>query len=118
MEKVAQIDVMIKNIKNNKMVNNLNLDSQSILYQFKIIEESLRRAKLPFEVDLMNDTSLEVTLYELIKTREQILNMIRDISPDRFAPYTTPQLVYPEPTLQHLNICPYCGNPDCTSDHK
>ena len=98
--------------------NAINIDS--ILKQFGIVEESLKRAKLPFETNMLHDKVIEVSLWELIKSYHQIENMVREIAPDRFGETMIVKrtLHTPEITEDKLWTCPYCGNPDCQSDHK
>lgn len=91
-----------------------------ILENFEMLHLSLRRAAIPFHVNMTDKKSIEVTLYELIKSREQILEMIQHIDPARFGRRKEVRTVVitPEPSLDFLKLCPICGNPECTSDHK
>lgn len=96
-------------------------NNNSILIQFNVIEESIKRAKLPYEVNMPIQPHIkEVTLYELIKSYHQIENLIREIGEDRFDKKVKEirRLITPEIRLEDLNVCPYCGDPSCTSDHK
>lgn len=93
-------------------------NTESILKQFDIVEKSLQRAKLPFEVDFTPQTSIEVTLYELIKSYHQIENIIREIDPKRFGVQRVSAIHLPMLDVERLHLCPYCGNPECQSDHK
>lgn len=95
------------------MAINKNFNRASVLQQLTIVQSSIDRAKIPFEIDIFADPVMEVTLYELIKSYKQIENIIREID-DRFSTVTVPAPI----TLDVLNICENCGDPDCTSDHK
>ncbi len=99
-------------------MGNKKLNAESILQQLIVVEQSIRRAKLPFETSMLQEEVLEVTLYELIKSMEQIKILVREIGYPRFEPVTIQKLHYPIMTVDVLNLCPYCGNPNCTSDHK
>lgn len=94
------------------------MNTESLLKQFDLVETSIHRARLPFETNMLQEPVLEVTLYELIKSREQILNMIREIDPNRFGVKVARQISYPEPSVEALSLCPNCGDPNCGSDHK
>lgn len=96
--------------------NRLNVES--ILKQFEIVQQSITRAKLPFETGMMQKEVIEVTLYELIKSYHQIENMIREIDAERFGGRLTEAYHEPSLDIHRLNLCPYCGNADCQSDHK
>lgn len=96
------------------------MNTESILKQFEIVKTSLQRAKLPFETGMMQKEVIEVTLYELIKSYHQIANLVREIAPERFGEQIIEKRVAhtPELSVDDLDLCPYCGSPDCTSDHK
>lgn len=94
------------------------MNVESLLNQFSIVEASITRARLPFETRMLQKQLMEVTLYELIKSREQLLQMIQEIDPTRFGP-TIIQIPHtPIPNIEMLNVCPFCGSNDCQSDHK
>lgn len=94
------------------------INTESILKQFDIVQESIKRAKLPFETGMLQKPVIDVTLYELIKSWHQIENMIREIAPDKFGYREVRSSIYPELTVDVLDVCPYCGDPECGSDHK
>jgi hypothetical protein len=94
------------------------MNTESIIKQFEIVEKSIKRAKLPFETDMLAKPVIEVTLYELIKSYHQIENMIREIDPARFGVTRVESIQYPKLSQDRLFLCPHCGNPDCQSDHK
>jgi hypothetical protein len=94
------------------------MNQESILKQFELIEQSVKRARLPFEVGMLQEEVMEVSMYELMKIREQAANMIKEIGFPRFEAVVTNHIHYPELTVEALNVCPFCGNPHCQSDHK
>lgn len=94
------------------------MNPESILNQFTLVEASITRAKLPFETNMLQPKIIEVTLWELIKAREQITNMIREIAPNRFGPHESVSIQWPEITADRLFLCRFCGDPECESDHK
>lgn len=94
------------------------MNTDSILRQFEIIEKSIQRAKLPFETFMMQEAVIDVTLYELMKSSTQIENLIREIDPSRFGGKQVTSYHLPELDEHRLNLCPYCGDPECQSDHK
>lgn len=91
---------------------------ESILKQFDIIEKSLYRAKLPFETEMLQHPVIDVCLWELLRSWKQIENLIREIGPDKFGYRKVTVTKIPELTNHVLDVCPYCGNPECDSDHK
>jgi hypothetical protein len=91
---------------------------ESILKQFEIVEASVDRAKIPFWSGLQHKSVIEVSLWELMKAHKQIENMIREIAPERFGGKMTETYVLPPLDHRRLYTCPYCGNPECQSDHK
>jgi hypothetical protein len=94
------------------------MNSESLLKQFELVEQSIKRAKLPFETDMLHKKVLEVSMYELLKANAQILNMVKEIGYPRWEPVRTAYVDYPAPKIEDLHLCPFCGNPDCGSDHK
>lgn len=96
------------------------MNTESILKQFEIVQKSISRAKLPFETDMLAKEVLEVTLYELIKSYHQIENLVREIDPQRFGQTAVMvnQIHTPELSPDKLKLCPFCGDPNCQSDHK
>lgn len=94
---------------------NKDISVSLILEQFDLVEASLRRAKLPFEVNMINPTSTEVSIYEILKARQQLYNIIEQIGhPQLGKTIMTPK----ELTIDDLSLCPHCGNPNCQSDHS
>lgn len=105
-------------MENNITAKQLNVES--ILDQFSRVDGFLQRARLPFETGLLHERTeiKEVVLWELMKAREQLTNMIKEIGYPRFEPIVTKQLHYPPIDVHLLNTCPYCGDTECESDHK
>jgi hypothetical protein len=93
-----------------------NINPERILEQFALVETSIKRAKLPFETDMVVPQVMEVTLYECLKSIQQLRNIISDIGHPAMGPFTT--TVTRELTVNDLSVCPYCGNPECNYDHK
>jgi hypothetical protein len=94
------------------------MNTDSILNQFGLVDQSIHRAKLTFETGMIDKNNIEVALYELIKAQEQIANMVREIAPDRFGISTVSITHTPELDVRKLYTCLYCGSPECESDHK
>lgn len=94
------------------------MNTESITKQFELVEASIGRAKIPFWSGLIHKNVIEVSLYELIKAHKQIENMIREIDPQRFGPKESETISFPQLDEHKLNLCPFCGNPECQSDHK
>lgn len=94
------------------------MNIESILMQFEKVENSLKRAKLPFETNMIHDKVLEVSLWELMRSYKQIENMIREIDERRFGIRTVRETYTPKIDENMLFLCTICGNPDCESDHK
>jgi hypothetical protein len=92
-----------------------NIPVASILSQFELVEQSLQRAKLPFETNMLQPQVTEVSIYEILKARQQLYNIIEQIG----HPHLGKSITIPkELTIEDLSLCPYCGNPECQSDHK
>lgn len=96
------------------------MNTASIISQFELVEKSIARAKLPFETDMLQKEVIEVSLYELIRSYHQIENLIREIEPQRFGLKQIQKYVLqtPEISVDRLHLCPFCGDPECQSDHK
>ncbi len=95
-----------------------NQSTALILDKFKEVEQRLTRAKLIYEVDLVRPETVEVSIYEVIKSIGILTEMVREIDPERFGVKTVSSLHTPKLELYRLNLCPYCGDPACQSDHK
>jgi hypothetical protein len=61
---------------------------------------------------------VEEALFHLIRSRGEALDLIKQIGYPRYQPVKTTSIYEPEPTLDSLRTCPFCGNPNCQSDHK
>lgn len=95
------------------------LNIESVLNQFEVIEQSIKRAKLPFEVNMLPQTSLDVSLYELMRTIQQSEDLIREIGYPRFEPIASKSIYHPPLVdFTRLQVCNICGSPECQSDHK
>lgn len=96
------------------------MNTEGILQVFSEIEASITRARLPFETGMLQDENVEASLYELIKSWKRIENLVREIAPERFGQKRVVAIQIQMPPLDHhqLAVCPYCGDPKCTSDHK
>lgn len=104
------------------------LNPKNILNQFELIEQSIRKAKLPFEVNPFDENNqieineskvLDVSLWHLMKTIQQAENLIKEIGYPRFEPVVTNSVHYPPlVNFNKLKVCDICGDPNCTSDHK
>lgn len=95
-----------------------NFNKESIIKQFELVDGSLHRARLPFDTDMLHPENIEVVLWELIKAKEQLINMIREIAPDRFGITVQRYIHIPDITTDRLFLCNICGSPNCESDHK
>jgi hypothetical protein len=94
---------------------------EAILMPFLEVMKSMTKVTnslfdIAFAKKPINRDEREVVLYELITSRERILNIIRELDSERFG-FQTVQVAV-EPSGDKLFLCPYCGNPECTSDHK
>lgn len=98
--------------------SNQNVDKQMILEKFKEVEGRLNRAKIIYEVDLVRPETVEVSIYEVIRSIEALTKMVREIDPERFGVQRVSAIRTPELDVHRLNVCPYCGEQGCTSDHK
>lgn len=94
------------------------MNTESLLKQFDLVRNSLNRAALPFETNMLQDKVVEVSLWELMKAKEQIENMIREIDPKRFGQRVVRTLYTPNISDDKLFLCQICGDPDCQSDHQ
>lgn len=100
------------------------MEIEKLKLDFFQLEESIKRAKLVIEVTYPSneliEVATEITLYELIKSSEKMIDMVREIDPKRFGVRTemVRQLIIPKPDIENLNLCPYCGEHGCGSDHK
>lgn len=59
------------------------MNKESILRQLCLIEKSIDRAKIPFEIDLMHDEVLKVSVYECMKAIQQLSNIVDEIKASR-----------------------------------
>ena len=57
------------------------MNIESILNQFELVDESINRAKLPFEAGMIHPNITIVSVYELMKAVKQIENIIKEIDP-------------------------------------
>lgn len=94
------------------------MNNESILNQFQLVQASLDRAKLIIETGMCSGNNKEVTLYELIKSYNQIENLIREIEPQRFGGNYVNTYRLPEIDEEALFLCTICGDPKCESEHK
>lgn len=94
------------------------LDIKGILERFSLIESSLHRAKLPFETDLVHEETKEVTMWELMKSIQNMEELIKEIGYPRFEPVVSRSIYYPPLSIKALHLCDICGSPHCQSDHK
>jgi len=97
---------------------------ESLTMDFYKLKESIKRAELLIDprptTEEINEIQTEITLYELISSIERMTDMVREIDPSRFGKKVEEirSLIIPELSLDRLNICPFCGEPGCGSDHK
>lgn len=94
------------------------MNTESIIKQFELVESSIHRARLPFDTNMLQEPIIEVSLWEMMKAIQQLENMVREIAPERFGAITVAVTRIPELSVHQLHTCPYCGDPDCGSDHK
>jgi hypothetical protein len=93
---------------------------------FKEVSTSLGKAQENINRSLQSenpteiDNLLEVALWELITSKDNIVKAVRHIDPDRFGIKTrsVTSIVTPDITTNLLNLCNICGSPACGSDHK
>lgn len=94
------------------------MEVTQIIKAISKVEGRLHRSKLPFETGMLHDKVLEVVSYELIKSVKELTALIREMHPDKFGVKTVSAIHTPELDVHVLDLCPYCGTPGCTSDHK
>lgn len=56
-----------------------SMNKESILEQFDLVNSSLERAKIPFEIDVFHKEVLKVTVYECLRAIEQLKNILSEI---------------------------------------
>ena len=56
------------------------MNIQSILSQFHIVKQSIARASIPFECDIIHDNTIAVSKYEIEKAIHQLRNIQNEIS--------------------------------------
>ncbi len=55
------------------------MNTENILAQFKLVETSVNRARLPFQIDLTQQQNLIVSMYELQRAETQIKTIFSEI---------------------------------------
>jgi hypothetical protein len=83
---------------------------------FQKIDLDLIKAKTAY---MKSDKAYkEQAMWHLIKVRDQAIELIKKLGYPRFEPVEATSIHYPPIDEFKLHTCPYCGNPDCQSDHK
>lgn len=54
----------------------MSMNTKMIIEEFQIIEKSLMRAKLPFETEMITPEIMKVSLWELLRSKQIIDNIL------------------------------------------
>jgi hypothetical protein len=87
-----------------------------LLREFNKLDLQLSKAREAYMKD--EKPYREQSMWHLIQVRDEAIALIKKIGHPRFEPVETTCVHYPEINEFKLGTCPYCGNPNCQSDHK
>jgi hypothetical protein len=78
----------------------------------------LQKARCSETTSLTEEEVIEERLFHLLKAKEAIEDLVKEIDPNRFAPVRSYSIENQPLDYRRLNLCPICGKTRCTSDHK